>query len=103
MRRSRAARSHGGQEGKLEEAAPELQASLELSDADIEKLIAFSYACERSYRGCLISMPRDQSPINCACSARIPAAYKHSVFVEKSLTSERRNQVCRLTIATAEP
>jgi hypothetical protein len=30
----------GEQEGKLEEAAPELEASLELSDADIEKLIA---------------------------------------------------------------
>jgi hypothetical protein len=30
----------GDQEGKLEEAAPALQASLELSDADIEKPIA---------------------------------------------------------------
>lgn len=30
----------GNQEGKLEEAAPALQASLELSDADIEKQIA---------------------------------------------------------------
>ena len=40
MEISRASRSHGDQEGKLEEAAPALQASLELSDADIEKLIA---------------------------------------------------------------
>jgi len=52
---SRAARSHGDQEGKLEEAAPALQGSLELSDADdadIERLIAeFASRREQAQRG----------------------------------------------------
>jgi hypothetical protein len=75
MQISRAARSHGDQEDKLEEGAPALQASLQLSDADIEKRIA-EFAS---------------------------AGNKRSVVRQNSRTSERRNQVCRLTIATVEP